>query len=67
MKEKDEAKKMEEEHQKKVSQLIKSADGRVGLLHKITKPTVQILMKEEEDVKPMSRCEEKRKEWQIGK
>ena len=48
--------------------MIKSADGSAGLLHKITEPTawrggVQILMREEDDAKPMTRCEEKRKEW----
>ena len=47
--------------------MIKSADGSARLLHKITKPTawrgVQILKKEEEDAKPLARCEEKRKEW----
>ena len=39
MKKKDEAKKMEEKHQKQVCQMIKSADGSAGLLHKITRPT----------------------------
>ena len=48
--------------------MIKSADGSAGLSHKITRQTawrggVQILRKEEEDAKPMARCEEKRKEW----
>ena len=51
---------MEEEHQRKVSQMIKSAEGSAGLLLKITKPTawrggVQILAKEEEDAKPSAR------------
>ena len=54
-------------HQLKVNQMIKSADGSAGLLHKITKPTawrgVQILKKEEEDARLMHRCEAKRKEW----
>ena len=68
MRRKDEAKKMEEEQQEKVSQMIKSADGSAGLLHKITKSTawrggVQILKKEEEDARPTDRCEEKVKEW----
>ena len=57
MKKKDGVKKMEEEHQKKVSQMIKIADESGGLLHEITKPTVwrgelQILKEEEEDAKP---------------
>ena len=59
---------MEVEHQKLVSRMITSADVGTGLLHKITKPTVwrgglQILMEEEEDAKPLARCEEKRREW----
>ena len=68
MKKKDEEKRMELEHQKLVSSMIKSAEGGTGLLHNITKPTagrggVQILKEEEEDAKPFARCEEKRKEW----
>ena len=39
MKRKDRAKKMEQEHQKNVSQMIKSAHDIAGLLHKIAKPT----------------------------
>ena len=35
----DERKKMDELHRLSVSQMIKSADGSAGLLHKITKPT----------------------------
>ena len=31
---------MEEMHQRKVEKMIKSAEGSVGLLHKITKPTM---------------------------
>ena len=67
MKKKDEAKKMEVEHRTLVSRMIKSADGSAGLLHKITMPTtwrggVQVLKKEEEDAKPMARCEEE-EEW----
>ena len=59
---------MEEMHQRKVSHMIKNADGSAGLLHRITKPTasrggVQILKEEEEDARLMKRCEEKRKEW----
>ena len=34
-----EVNKLEEVHQRKVSQMIKSADGSAGLLHRITKPT----------------------------
>ena len=34
----DEKKKMEEMDQQKVTQMIKSAEGSAGLLHKITKP-----------------------------
>ena len=68
MKKKDEVKKMEEEHQKKVSHVTTSADGSAGLLHRITKPTawrggVQRLKKEEEDARPMELCDAKRKEW----
>ena len=56
MKKKDEKENMEDMHQKKVEQMIKSADGSAGLLHKITKPTpwrrgAQISEKEEEDVR----------------
>ena len=36
---KDEKEKMEEMHQEKVEQMIKSAEGSAGLLHKITRPT----------------------------
>ena len=55
-------------HQHKVAQMIKSAEGSAGLLHKISKPTtwrrgVQILVNEEEDAKLLGRCEAKRKEW----
>ena len=70
MKKKDEKKKMEELHQHKVAQMIKSAEGSPGLLHKITKPTpwrggAQILEKEEDDARLLDRCEAKRKEWSI--
>ena len=49
--------------------MIKSADGSVGLLHKITKPTAwrggaQILKKEDEDARLLDRREAKRKEWE---
>ena len=52
MKKRDEKGKMEEMHQHKVAHMIKSAERRAGLLHKITKPTpwrggAQILKKEE--------------------
>ena len=44
------------------------ADGRTGLLHKITKPTawrggVQILKEEEKDVRSLATGEEKEREW----
>ena len=39
MKKKDEVKKLEEVHQRKVSQMIRSADGSAGLLHGMTRPT----------------------------
>ena len=59
---------MEEMHQHKVAQMTMSAEGSVGLLHKITKPTpwsggAQILEKEEEDARLLDRCEAERKEW----
>ena len=60
--------KMEELHQHKVAQMMKSAEGSAGLLHKITKPTAwrggtQILKEEEEDARLLDRCEAKREEW----
>ena len=68
MKKRDEKGKMEELHQHKVAQMLKSAEGTAGLLHKITKPTAwrggtQILKKEEEDARLLERCEAKRKDW----
>ena len=59
---------MEEMHQQRVNQIIKSAEGRAGLLHKITKPATwrggaQILKNEEEDARLLDRCDAKRKEW----
>ena len=39
MKWKDEKEKMEDMHQHKVAQMIKSAEGSAGVLHKISKPT----------------------------
>ena len=53
--------------------MIKGAEGSVGLLHNISKPTAwrrgaQILVNEEEDARLLDRCEAKRKEcakhWQ---
>ena len=64
---------MEELQQQKVCQMIKSAEGSAGLLHKITRLAAwrggaQILKKEEEDARLLDRCEAKRKErrrhWQ---
>ena len=67
-KKKDEKEKMEEMHQQKVAQMIKSAEGSAGLLRKITKPTpwwrgAQILEKQKEDARLLNRCEAKMKEW----
>ena len=50
-----------------MNQMIKSAEGSAGLLHKIVKPTAwrrgaQILKKEEEDGRLLDRCDAKRKE-----
>ena len=63
----DEKEKMEEMHQHSVAQMIKSAEGSAGLLHKISKPTArrggaQILVNEEEDARLLDRCEAKRTE-----
>ena len=68
MKKRDDRGKMEELHQHKVAQMIKSAEGSAGRLHEITKPTAwrlgaQILRKEEEDARLLDRCEAKREEW----
>ena len=41
MKKKDEKRKMEEMHQRKVEKMIESAEGSAGFLHKITKPTMR--------------------------
>ena len=59
---------MEELHQQRVNQMIKSGEGSAGLLQKFTKPTArrggaQILKKEEEDASLLDRCGAKRKEW----
>ena len=40
MKKKDEKEKLEEMHQRKVENMIKSAQGSAEFLHKITKPTM---------------------------
>ena len=49
-----------------VTQMIESAEGCAGLLHKVTKPTAwrggaQVLKKEEEDARLLDGCEAKRK------
>ena len=59
---------MEELHHQKVTQMIKSAEGSAGLLHKITKAPAwrggaQILKKEEEEARLLDRWEAKMKEW----
>ena len=56
MKKKGEKEKMEEMHLHQVAQMIKTAEGSAGLLHKISKPTAwragaQILENEEEDAR----------------
>ena len=66
MKKKDEKEKMEEMHQHEVVHMIKSEEGSVGLLHKISKPTAwrrgaQIFVNEEDDAKLLDRCEAKLK------
>ena len=68
MKKEDEKRKMEELHQQKVKQMIRSAEGSAGPLHEITNPNAwrggtQILKKEEEDARLLDRCEAKRKGW----
>ena len=68
LKKEDDKGKMEELHQQRVTQMIKSAEGSAGLLHEITKPTswrggAQILEKEEEDARLLDRCEATVKEW----
>ena len=67
---KDEAKRREEEHLKLASRLIGSAEGDIGLLHKITKPTawrggVRILEEEEEDVRPLNGPSTGRATWKV--
>ena len=70
-----EKEKVEEMHQQRVAQMIKSAEGSAGLLHKISKPTAwrggaQILKEQEEDARLLDRFEAKRKEqakhWQCN-
>ena len=53
LKKQDEKEQMEKLHQQQASQMVESAEGSAGLLHKITKPTAwrggaQILEKEED-------------------
>ena len=59
----DDRRKMEELHQQRVNQMIKSA----SLLHKITKPTARKggtqILKKEEDARLLDRCEAKKIEW----
>ena len=67
LKKEDKRRKMEEMHQQMVKQMIESAEGSAGLLHRTTKPTAwrggaQILKKEEDDARLLDRCEGKRKE-----
>ena len=55
-------------HRQNVAQMIESAEGSAGLLHKVNKPTAwrggaQILKKEEGDARLLDRCEAKRTEW----
>ena len=56
---------MYEMHQHRVNQMIKSAEGSAGLLHKITKPPAwrggAPILKKEVDVTLLDRCEAKRK------
>ena len=68
MKKEDEKQKKVEMHQQQVTQMIKSAEGSAGLLHKITKPTAwrgraPILKNEEEYARLLNRCEAKKKGW----
>ena len=55
---------MEESHQQRVNQMIKSVEGSVGFLYKFTKLTVwrggvEVLKEEEEDARLLDRCEGK--------
>ena len=67
MNKKDERKKMEELHQQKVNQMIKSVEGSAGLAldHEARSMEWESadLGDGEEDVRPLGRCEAKRKEW----
>ena len=60
---------MEDMHQQRVNQMIKSAEGSAGLLYKITKPTAwrggaQILKKEDEDARLVDTVKQRGKNWQ---
>ena len=62
---------MEEMHQQEVSQMIKSAEGGAGLLHKLGEEECKILKEIAEDAKLLDRCEAKKKNgqekhWQCG-
>ena len=68
MKKKDEKENMQEVHQHRVAQMMKSAEGSAGLFYKISTLTswrggAQILVNEEEDARLLDRCKAKRKEW----
>ena len=68
---KDEEKRREEEHHNLVNRMIFSAEGGALFLHRITKPAAwrgsfHVLEDLEEYVKPMRRCEEKKKVWARG-
>ena len=67
-KKKDEKKNVEDMHQHKVEQMIRSAEGSAGLLHNVSKPSAwrggaQILVNEEEDARLLDRCEAVWKDW----
>ena len=63
---------MEELRTHKVAQMIKSAEGSAGLLHKITKPTpwrsgAWTLENDEEDARLLDRCDAKKSmHWQCN-
>ena len=54
MRKRNQVKKLEDVHQRKVSLMSQSADGCAGS---------SAHLKEENDARPMNRCEEKRKDW----
>ena len=56
MKKKDEEKRMEVEHQKLASRLIKRDEGGTGRLHKITKPTAFLEKVEQCGRRPQQAC-----------